>query len=41
MDHPDAVKEICRILLEEIGIAKACKPQQKVPRYGTSLLPAR
>jgi pimeloyl-ACP methyl ester carboxylesterase len=39
MEHPKSVQEIRRILLEQLGVTKAKGMQQKVPKYGASLLP--
>jgi hypothetical protein len=40
MEHPKSVEEIRRILLEQIDAIKAKGVQEKVPKYGTTLLPA-
>jgi hypothetical protein len=40
MEHPKSVEEIRRILLEQIDAIKAKGMQEKVPKYGTTLLPA-
>jgi hypothetical protein len=39
MEHPKAVQEIRRILLQQLGVLKAKGQQEKVPKYGASLLP--
>jgi len=40
MEHLKSVEEIRRILLEQIDTIKAKGMQEKVPKYGTTLLPA-
>jgi Alpha/beta hydrolase family len=40
MEHPKSVEEIRRILLEQIDAMKTKGMQKKVPKYGTTLLPA-
>jgi hypothetical protein len=40
MEHPNSVEEIRRILLEQIDAIKAKGVREKVPKYGTTLLPA-